>query len=392
MTDVYLYILLTSLIMGYFFVGLALQRRRRVENSLRMVAIHGLITEGKIEEAAAAVTAAAAKSRYREPASQYQLALLFMRLKKYQEAVDQIDRLGHLEEPAAGVIFRVRHAALMALGRTAEAVTMLEETDRSHDSLEWRASWLMHTPQRGYLDDQHMLVATELLAASPADPLALSIAARGALDRRRWDEAAGFARQLIDVSQAGQLAHPRLQLGGALFVSGHVTEAEAQFALIREGGASELAAEIERWKILMLLWDGRFNEALMLARQLVRDRPDEALSHLMLAEALWRTGDLDGAERENHAAQKDGYNEDSRRLESLILADRGRAQEALELAAQAEDPTRFCTTYVRCKFGLAGAEEALLDHIEAIPTDIDNEILLALPAPGGGTWGDRITA
>jgi tetratricopeptide (TPR) repeat protein len=314
-----------------------------------------------------------------------------MRVRKHQEAVDQIDRLGHLEEPAAGVIFRVRHAALVALGRTTEAVTMLEESDRSRDSLDWKESWLFHTPPRGYLDDAHMLAAAEVLAASQANPLALSVATRGALDRRRWDEAAGFARRLIDAGSEERRGYARLQLGAALFGAGDLAGAEAQFALIREEEAAEIVALIDDWKAVMLLRDGRFDEAVMLSRQLVRDRPSEPRPHLLLADALWRTGDLDGAERESDAAKQAGAGEDARDLEALLQADRGHAEEAEALAAASDDPTGFCIAYVRCKLGRAGAEEALRHHLETCPTDADNDILLALPAPDGGTWGDRIS-
>jgi tetratricopeptide (TPR) repeat protein len=388
----FLYILLPLVTFFTILSLIAAQRQRRYTNRRRMASFHALITEGKIEEATAAVTAAAAKARYREPASQYQLAILFFRLRNYQETLDRIDRLGHLEQPAAGAIFRVRHAALMGLGRTTESMTMLEDSDRSRDSLEWRTSWLMHTPPGGYLDDQHMLIATEVLAGTPTDPVALSVATRGALDRRRWDEAARYARRLIEVWQGGQLGGPRLQLGCALFGARDVMGAEAQFALIRKEESAEVVAMIDDWKVVMLLRDGRFDEAATLARQFVRDRPGESRAHFLLASALWRTGDLDRAEREFDAAKEAGVGNDSRELEALLLADRGRGREAEKLAVAVDDPTGFCLAYVRCKLGLAGAEEALRHHLEAIPTDADNEILLALPAPGGGTWGDRITA
>jgi hypothetical protein len=83
-------------------------------------------------------------------------------------------------------------------------------------------------------------------------------------------------------------------------------------------------------------------------------------------------------------------------LEARILADRGRTAEAEDilkrLAGEEASESRWAYTmaYVRVQCGLPGAEDSLRQYVAVAPEDPDLVALLSRPAPGGGTWRERL--
>jgi hypothetical protein len=79
-----------------------------------------------------------------------------------------------------------------------------------------------------------------------------------------------------------------------------------------------------------------------------------------------------------------------RQLEGILLADEGRVGEATAALQELPETATFPRAYILCRLGAPGALEALREHVSAMPWDVDIGLIRALPALGGGTWGDRL--
>jgi tetratricopeptide (TPR) repeat protein len=132
------------------------------------------------------------------------------------------------------------------------------------------------------------------LSREPKNAKALLLEAQFLVDQRQFGDAVKAARIAVEASPDSVEA--RSMLGQALFGT---NELEGAFDALAEAvrlGPGVAQPQLELTRVALAL--GRYREAVQFAREATRHLPDNPNAVVMLAKALIRSRDLDGAERE----------------------------------------------------------------------------------------------
>jgi hypothetical protein len=230
--------------------------------------------------------------------------------------------------------------------------------------------------------------ATEILRRDPRAVVAVATRAFGHVQRRAWHEAVADARRLQQLTGSSRVS--RLMLGQALMGAGDEPGARHEFDAAVEGpGGARYAKEAGLYAAYPLMTDGRYRAALDEVDRAIAHHADVAVLRRLRAQVLWRVGRGADAHAELRIARDLVPSVVDRELEAILLADEGRADEAKAALEDLPETATFPRAYILCRLGAPGAVEALREHVSAMPWDVDIDLIRALPAPGGGTWGER---
>jgi len=248
-----------------------------------------------------------------------------------------IEELPGLAEPYGGLA-----EALLRQGRRSESVEVLLEVGN------------------GLVRSGEPVRGVEFLRrAAEVDPSSARIGealARGLLETDHFEEAVAAFEHTIDLGGDGPAV--RLYLGAALWESGRYGEAEEQYRRVVERYPQASGPALQSLSGL-LLWQGRYADAVAPLRRAVGLVPDSVTAQFDLARALDGVGQLDEARRgyERVIELAPDFGKAHYRLARLLQreGEDARAQEVAqrfaELQAAEQDRAR--------ETGLAGARENL---------------------------------
>ncbi|MCK8784665.1 tetratricopeptide repeat protein [Roseomonas sp. NAR14] len=235
----------------------------------------------------------------------FQRACDLMQQGRHVEALPALDRLRRVPTPPP-MALGLRAEALLALGRTTEAVADVDDAlaadPGSSALLQLRSRARRAGGDRtGALDD-----AAAAVLADSASPAAKALLGTALLEQGQHDEAVF----LIGAALRADPANPqyRFALARALSETGHHDAAEE---ILSQHGIERPDLPVAALRAQNALAADRPDLAAALAREALASRPADASLHAVLAHALMRLRDLDGAAAHLLSASRlrpeDGY-------------------------------------------------------------------------------------
>lgn len=383
----FLFVLLVVLaVLGCCFLVFLFKFQR---DARREVVIFERALAGDVDEAAAL---AARWDRGRDPtspATRLRLARSQWKAGDPHRALEILDGTklpkGRLARPIRQMALELRFDVLEALGEKEQAASVINQTIDEDPGTPW-------------------LLKTGFTSRVPS-PASHSLQAQGklvndAFKDYRFDEAAELTEAMITMvakapSKRMALHFGYLLLGSAQMAAGQDSAAEASFQRYVAKASDREAAErlIVKMRAESLLKGGRFSEATSAYEAFAAEQAT-ADAFVGLAMCHMRAGKTDQAARELDRAVELGYDADKARfIRAQILADQGRADEAVTLAREAASSRppsdlqgAYTLAYVLATTQHPDAEAALRRHMELDPNDPDLPPLLERPAPDGSTW------
>ncbi len=371
-----------------------------------------LATEGHTDAARELATEWDRAARPRSPFARVNLAKVWFVLDEHKRALSVLDatRIPNSRacRPFRRIAAQVRYDALRGLGENERAEWFL----RDQAAIDPTAPWLAFSRWETATTDGDVEAAgaaladaRALFAKHPKDEAVLAVLAQDAFTGHRYADAADLLERLVhglDRPGARRLTRFELYLllGMAQVAVGRDAASDESFRRFVERSSDPADAErqVRGARAGAYLVAGRLDEATRAYEQLIADA-ESADALVGLAMCRVRLGDPQGASDDLDRAEALGFDPDKALpLRAQITVDRGQGAEAEELALRAAggDPTTndpgslYTLAYVRATAHLPGAEETLRRYAELQPNDPDLAPLLDRPAPGGGTWRERI--
>jgi tetratricopeptide (TPR) repeat protein len=395
------------MLFGLLFRRRVLRRVRDVERS---------IWNGDLDDARRKTEQWERGVRRKNAYDRVNIAWAWSRIGDHDRALSTLDGTTTPKGRASRAVRRqadeLRYEGLRATERQAEAGWFLNDVvDRDP-----RAPWLVGarvSSARASGERSHLEAAVEQArSVATADPKNIQAAwavLRVATEQNRFAEGAEMLEQIVRQTERNarknRMGHPPgfyhllVALGTLHVASGSEERAEDAFgtALSRAPDQQAAAQEIVRARAGALFSARRFAEAATAYEGILAEAPDARL-FLALAECRHREGDPEAAsDALARARDLDPEIQGGRLLEARLLSDAGDVRQAERIALEeagdedTTDPLSLYTiAYIRATGHLAGAEATLRRYVDLQPHDQDLGPLLDKPAPGGGSWRERL--
>lgn len=362
--------------------------------SRRMRAILDRLNEGDLQGAKELTARWDRGDRPKNPLTRIRLAAAWSTVGDHERALTVLDRTkippGLRGRPLRRMASGLRYTTLKAQGDEERAAWLLRDAMTKDP----RAPWVLAATS---IDPDASGRQTKNLQA-------LATVIQAAVKDHRFEEAVEmherFLRRMARNPGARPvLGHAYLRLATYQVAAHRDSAAEVSFQKFLKRSSNRAVAEnqVMEARAAGFLLGGRVAEASSAYEAVATEgRPE---GYFGLAMCRVRQGQAERAERDLDTAEELGYPKEVRFVRAQILADVGKDMEAVTLAREAaserpsSDPTAAYTlAYVLATARRPDAEAELRRYVELCPNDPDLGRLLDRPAPGSGTWRERLEA